>query len=76
MENLAQNTVKFYEGSYQFKSDKTHLNISADYIQMQLAKQYEYRPTTESLWAEVENFGIKQRFSFDYNIGLTLIATF
>lgn len=76
MENLTQNTVRFYEGSYQFQSDKTHLNISSDYIQMQLAKQYEYRPTTESLWAEVENFGIKQRFSFDYNIGLTLIATF
>ncbi len=76
MENLAKNSVNFYEGSSQFKSDKTHLNISPDYIQMQLAKQYEYRPTNETLWAEVENFGIKQRFSFDYETGLTLIATF
>jgi hypothetical protein len=76
MTTLTQNTVNFYEGSSQFSSDKTHLNISADYIQMQLARQYEYRPTTETLWAEVENFGIKQRFSFDYNIGLTLIAKF
>jgi hypothetical protein len=73
METLSQNTVNFYEGSYQFQSDKTRLNISTDYIQMILAKQYEHRPTSESLWAEVENFGIKQRFSFDYNIGLTLI---
>lgn len=76
MENSTQNTVNFYEGSAQFKSDKTNLNISADYIQMQLAKQFEYRPTTECLWAEVENFGIKQRFSFNYETGLTLIATF
>ncbi len=73
MENSNQNTVKFYEGFSQFKSEKTNLNISTDYIQMQLAKQYEYRPTTETLWAEVENFGIKQRFSFDYKTGLTLI---
>jgi hypothetical protein len=73
METLSQNTVNFYEGFYQFQSDKTRLNISTDYIQMILAKQYEHRPTSESLWAEVENFGIKQRFSFDYNIGLTLI---
>jgi hypothetical protein len=76
MKNSTQNTVNFYEGSYQFQSDKTHLNISTDYIQMILAKQYEYRPTSENLWAEIENFGIKQRFSFDYNIGLTLISTF
>ena len=73
MENLNQNTVNFYEGSYQFQSDKTPLNISTDYIQMILAKQYEHRPTSENLWAEVECFGIKNRFSFDYNNGLNLI---
>jgi len=76
MENLAQNTVYFYEGSYQFQSDKTHLNISEDYVQMILAKQYEYRPTSECLWAELENFGIKKRFTFDYNKGLTLKSIF
>ncbi len=76
MENLSQNTVNFYEGSYQFQSDKTNLNITEDYVQMILAKQYEYRPTTETLWADVKISGITQRFTFDYNIGLTLISTF
>jgi hypothetical protein len=76
MENLAQNTVYFYEGSNQFASDKTHLNISTDYIQMILAKQYEYRPTTETLWADVKISGITQRFTFDYQTGLTLKFTF
>jgi hypothetical protein len=76
MENLAQNTVYFYEGSYQFQSDKTHLNISEDYVQMILAKQYEYRPTTETLWADVKIDGITKRFIFDYNKGLTLKSIF
>jgi hypothetical protein len=76
MENLNQNTVNFYEGSYQFASEKTHLNISTDYVQMMLAKQYEYRPTTETLWADVKIAGITQRFTFDYNTGLHLKFTF
>lgn len=72
MENLTQNVVNFYEGSYQFQSDKTHLNITEDYVQMILAKQYEYRPTSETLWADVKISGITKRFTFDYEKGLTL----
>lgn len=67
------NQVSFYEGSYQFKVDNTDLNISEDYIQMQLAKQYEYRPTKETLWAETLIAGKKERFTFDYQKGLTKI---
>lgn len=76
MENLTQNSVYFYEGSNQFKSEKTNLNISDDYVQMILAKQYEYRPTTETLWADVQISGITQRFTFDYKTGLHLKFTF
>lgn len=76
MENLNQNTVNFYEGYCQFKSEKTHLNISTDYVQMILAKQYEYRPTNKTLWADVQISGITQRFTFDYKTGLTLKFTF
>lgn len=76
MENLTQNVVNFYEGSYQFQSDKTHLNITEDYVQMILAKQYEYRPTAETLWADVVISGITQRFTFDYEKGLSLKFTF
>jgi hypothetical protein len=68
------NQVRFYEGSYQFKVQTTELNIDTDYIQMQLAKQYEYRPTKETLWAELLIAGEKERrFKFDYNTGLTEI---
>lgn len=65
-----QNKVNFYEGSYQFKSEVTNLNISEDFIQMVLAKQYEYRPTTETLWAERITTEGTSRFKFDYTTGL------
>ena len=46
-------TINFYEGSYCFNSIETNLNVSPDFIEMKLAKQYEYRPTNESLWATI-----------------------
>lgn len=67
MNTQNNNTAYFYEGSYQFKSVETPLNITADYVQMQLAKQYEYRPTTESLWAEILVGGVKSRFELNYD---------
>jgi hypothetical protein len=70
----AINEVRFYEGSNQFKVNKTDKNISEEFIQMVLAKQYEYRPTTENLWAVVLYSNIEiARYSFDYNTGLTQI---
>jgi hypothetical protein len=66
-----QNEVRFYEGSYQFKVNKTDLNITEDFIQMILAKQYEYRPTEDSLWAVVLEEGKEiARYSFNYTLGL------
>ena len=71
LEVKAQNEVRFYEGSYQFKVNKTDLNITEDFITMILAKQYEYRPTQDILWAIVleENKEVA-RYSFDYTLGL------
>jgi hypothetical protein len=64
-------TINFYEGSYQFNSILTDLNVSPDFVEMKLAKQYEYRPTTESLWAEItRDSKIVSRFIFEYGIGL------
>lgn len=62
-----KNIAYFYEGSYQFKSVETSLNISEDFVQMQLAKQYEYRETKESLWADVVINGVKSRYELDYD---------
>jgi hypothetical protein len=44
-------TINFYEGSYLFESITTEFNVTTDFIEMKLAKQYEYRPTNEDLWA-------------------------
>jgi hypothetical protein len=66
-----QNEVRFYEGSNQFKANKTDLNITEDFIQMILAKQYEYRPTQDILWAVILEEGKEvARYSFDYTLGL------
>ena len=71
--NTQQNNIAyFYEGSYQFNAIETPLNITADFVQMKLAKQYEYRPTEEDLWAEVVVNGVKSRYQLDYdNFSLT-----
>jgi len=68
-----KNYVNFYEGSYNFKTDETDLNISEDYVLMQLAKQYEYRLTKEDLWAEVYCNGEFKRYIFDNVKGLSEI---
>jgi hypothetical protein len=68
------NEVRFYEGSTLFNSKKTDLNIGEDYIGYKLAQQYEYRPTTESLWATVRENGKEvARFELIYGKGLNKI---
>jgi hypothetical protein len=67
-------TINFYEGSYQFNSITTDLNVSPDFIEMKLAKQYEYRATKESLWATVnQNSKEVSRFELKYGVGLNEI---
>ena len=60
------NSIKFYEGSYQFNviTDVNLLNL--EYINQQLYRQYCYRkPVNESLWAEITINGINERYIFD-----------
>lgn len=67
-------TINFYEGSYCYNSITTDLNVTTDFIEMKLAKQYEYRVTKESLWATVnQNSKEISRFKFNYGIGLNEI---
>jgi hypothetical protein len=63
------NTVTFYEGSYQYNSIETELNISEDFVEMKLAQQIEERNSTE-YWAEVVQDGIATRYTLDYGKGL------
>jgi hypothetical protein len=68
-------TINFYEGSYQYNSITTELNVNPDFIEMKLAKQYEYRPTKESLWATiVEDSKEIARYELLYGIGLNEIT--
>lgn len=46
-----KNTLLLNEGSYQYAVIETDLNITEDFILMKLSKQFEYRPTNETLWA-------------------------
>lgn len=62
-------TVNFYEGSYQFDSVTTELKVQEDFIEMQLAKQYEYRPTAKTLWATITQEGKEiARYRFTYGV--------
>lgn len=73
IENAATETViNFFEGTYLFFTVETKLNVRPDYIEYKLANQYEYRPTTETLWATVTQGGVEvSRYIFKYGQGLT-----
>lgn len=59
--------INFFEGSNLFLFETTDLNVSEGYIQYKLANQYEYRPTTEPLWADVIHEDNKvDRYVLDY----------
>jgi hypothetical protein len=60
------NTLHLFEASYQFDTITTELNITPDFIQFKLAKQHEYRPSKESLWAELNKNGQIRRYKLDY----------
>jgi hypothetical protein len=63
--------ICFFEDSYQFKEVTTELNVNEDFIKKVLAVQYEYRPTTKTLWAEVSQNGRTiDRYEFNYETGL------
>lgn len=65
------NTLYLYEASYQFDKIETELNITPDFIFYKLAKQYEYRETNKTLWAELNLNGVATRYVLDYaNFGL------
>jgi hypothetical protein len=64
-------TVNLFEGSYCYYEVSTDLNVSADFIEMKLAKQYEYRATTESLWAIISQGSTEiARYELIYGQGL------
>ena len=72
---IMKTTINFYEGSYQYNSITTELNVSPDFIEMKLAKQYEYRATNESLWATIEQDSKEiARYELLYGIGLNEIT--
>jgi hypothetical protein len=55
---LNENTIFFYEGSYQYNAlvvlDTTLNNLYAGVIN-KLVEQYTYRPTKETLWADIKS---------------------
>jgi len=66
-----ETTINFYEGSTLYNSVTTDLNVNPDYIEFKLAKQFEYRATTESLWATIcQDSKEIARFELLYGIGL------
>ncbi len=65
-----QTVINFYEGSYQFNTIKTDLNVNPSFIEFKLAMQFEFRPTTETLWATVTTEGVETRFKLIYGSGL------
>lgn len=60
------NSIRLYEGSTLFFSTQSELTISSDFLQMKLAKQFEYRKTIEALWGEIENIEGVRRYELDY----------
>lgn len=69
-----ETTVNLFEGPACYDRISTSLNVSPDFIEMKLAKQYEYRPTLVELWATVTQGSIEvARYKFVYGQGLTEI---
>lgn len=59
------NTLQLFEGPYQFFSIDSKLDITEGFILSKLSGQYEYRKTSESLWAELDSNGKKSRYVLD-----------
>jgi len=71
-----KNQIRFYEGSSMYNLVETELNISEDFVLMKLAKQYEYRPTTETLWADVIIDNEITRYLLDYQNKSLIVKSF
>jgi len=67
--NTTTNTFSIYEGSQLFYSVETDLNISEDFVEMQLAKSYEYRKS-DKYWAAVKQGGFETRYKLEYGVGI------
>ena len=63
--NEIMNTLHLYQESYKFYTINTKLNIVTDFIQFKLATQYQYRPTSQILWAELIIDGRVERYKLD-----------
>jgi hypothetical protein len=61
-----KNTLLLNEGSYQYAVIETDLNITEDFILMKLSKQFEYRPTNETLWASLITETERTIYTLDY----------
>lgn len=66
-------TVKLYHGNYLFEKTETKLNVSPDYVQAQLAREYERQVENGSLdpvevfWGTIEAPGEQEKFfALDY----------
>jgi len=70
LEQMSKTVINFFEGSYCFNTIETTLNVSPDFIEMKLAKQYEYRETKSTLWAEMIKGNEITRFQLEYGTGL------
>jgi hypothetical protein len=64
-------TINFYKGSTMFLNIATDKRVGTGFIEYKLAKQYEYRETTENLWATVSEEGKEVlRYELKYGDGL------
>lgn len=59
------NTLHLFEGPYQFLSIDSKVEIQQDFILSKLSGQYDYRKTSEDLWAELDSNGKKSRYILD-----------
>jgi hypothetical protein len=59
------NTLHLFEGPYQFFSIDSKVEIQQDFILSKLSGQYDYRKTSEDLWAELDSNGKKSRYILD-----------
>jgi hypothetical protein len=66
-----ETTINFYHDSYQFEKVITDLNVNSDFIEMKLAKAYEYNPMKGDWWATViQNSKEIARYNLQYGEGL------
>jgi hypothetical protein len=63
-----KNVFLLYDGSLEIEKAESRLNISADFVEMKLAKCHERR--AGDYWAAIRSKGVELRFTLDYGVGL------